>query len=354
MKKIFTLVLCAISTWLSAQENPLALQLSGYLETYYAYDFNQPSNGERPMFLYNHDRHNEFNANLALLKAAFANDRVRANIGLMAGTYVQSNLILEPELLRHVYEANAGLKLSKKHNLWLDMGIMPSHIGFESAIGKDNWTLSRSLIAENSPYYETGAKLGYTTANGQWYFAGFLLNGWQRIARVNGSNSPDFGTQITYKPTDKLTINYSTYLGREPYTSALRQRFFNNFYLQYQPTSKWAFVAGADLGVQKRGIGLGQDMWWSRVLIARYMASDKFRLAARIEDYDDPNNVILNITNTEFRAFGFSANLDYCPTSYAMLRLEPRLLYSPYEIFVKNGRLTQHNFGMTVALTVGF
>ncbi len=354
MKKIITLVLCAASTWLFSQENPPTLQFSGYLETYYAYDFNQPSNGERPLFLYNHDRHNEFNANLALLKAAFADDRVRANIGLMAGTYAQANLTLEPELLRYVYEANAGLKLSQKHNLWLDMGIMPSHIGFESAIGKDCWTLSRSLIAENSPYYETGAKLGYTTPNGQWYFAGFLLNGWQRIARVNGSNRPDFGTQITYKPNDKLTINYSTYIGRESYTSALLQRFFNNFYAQYQLNSKWGFIFGADVGMQERSVGSGLDIWGSRVLMARYTASDKFRFAARFEDYDDPKNVILNITNAEFKVLGFSANLDYCPTSYAMLRLEPRFLYSPDEVFVKNGRLTQRNFGATVSLAVGF
>jgi hypothetical protein len=34
-----------------------------------------------------------------------------------------------------VYEANVGGKfLVAKHNLWIDAGIMPSHIGFESAI----------------------------------------------------------------------------------------------------------------------------------------------------------------------------------------------------------------------------
>jgi hypothetical protein len=35
----------------------------------------------------------------------------------------------------NVYEAN-GVKISSKHNLWIDVN-MPSHIGFESAIGKD-------------------------------------------------------------------------------------------------------------------------------------------------------------------------------------------------------------------------
>jgi hypothetical protein len=50
----------------------------------------------------------------------------------MVGTYPQYNLASEQPLLKNIYEANIGVKISKKHNLWIDMGIMPSHIGFES------------------------------------------------------------------------------------------------------------------------------------------------------------------------------------------------------------------------------
>nr|WP_290930803.1 outer membrane beta-barrel protein [Haliscomenobacter sp.] len=70
---------------------------------------------------------------------------------------------------------------------------MPSHIGFESAIGKDCWNLSRSILAENSPYYETGVRLSLNSANGKWYAAAMLLNGWQRMARATGIQSAHFG-----------------------------------------------------------------------------------------------------------------------------------------------------------------
>jgi hypothetical protein len=40
---------------------------------------------------------------------------------------------------------------------------MPSHIGFESAIGKDCATLTRSILADNSPYYEAGVKIDITS-----------------------------------------------------------------------------------------------------------------------------------------------------------------------------------------------
>src|SRR5205823_189081 len=93
-----------------------------FADTYYSYDFNKPADHLRPSFLYNHNRHNEFNLNLALVEASYNTNKIRANVGLMAGTYTQYNLAAEPELLRHVYEANAGVKISKNNNLWIDIG----------------------------------------------------------------------------------------------------------------------------------------------------------------------------------------------------------------------------------------
>ena len=355
MKYIYTFLLVLGSLLSNAQDSLPALQFSGYVEAFYAYDFAQPSDGERPSFLYNYDRHNEFNVNLAYLKATYTQQKVRGNFALMAGTYAQSNLILEPELARFIYEANAGIRLGSKHNLWLDMGVMPSHIGFESAIGKDCWTLSRSMIAENSPYYESGARLSFTSANEKWYLAALLLNGWQRIARVNGSNSPDLGTQVTYKPNAKMTFNWSTYIGNESYTSAYLNRYFNNFYVQTQLSNKWGLIFGADLGAQERNLTSNElDLWWSRVLIVRYSPSDKIRFALRAEDYDDDKNVVLNITNNAFKVYGISLNMDYWKSQNAVFRIEPRWLYSPNALFVKGDKVIQRNFGVTAALAVGF
>ena len=219
-------------------QDSVAITFSGYTELYYSFDFDKPASKEKPFFIYNHKRHNEVNLNLAYAKVNYAATKVRANVALMAGNYAQYNLAAEPELLRFVYEANVGVKLSKKHNLWLDAGIMPSHIGFESAIGKDCQTLSRSILAENSPYYETGVKIGYTSESGKWYLAGMYLNGWQRIEKVKGNQTPAFGTQVTYKPSDKVVLNWSTYVGNEQPDIDKKWRYFNNFYGQFKVTDK--------------------------------------------------------------------------------------------------------------------
>lgn len=143
----------------SSQARQATLSVSGFLDMYYVSDFNQPENNTRPDFLFNHHRHNRINANLALLQLHFDQDKYRANLGLMAGTYSQRNLAHEPKLLRQVYAANIGVALNQRNDLWLEIGVLPSHIGFESAISADNPTLTRSLAAENSPYYLAGARL---------------------------------------------------------------------------------------------------------------------------------------------------------------------------------------------------
>ena len=152
------------------------LKFSAFLEIYNSYDFNKPINNNRPAFLYSHNRHNEFNLNLGFLKVSYNAHKVRANFALAAGTYIHANYGAEPGVLKNIFEANAGVKISKKKNLWIDAGIFSSHIGFESAISKDCWTLTRSILAENSPYFESGAKITYTTKNEKWLVIGLVLN----------------------------------------------------------------------------------------------------------------------------------------------------------------------------------
>ncbi len=167
MKKYFLPVLLLSSGFATAQidsaKNPLTI--SGYLEAYYSYDFSNPENHQRPSFFYNFNRHNEVNLNLGYINANYTSQNVRGNFGLMAGTWAQYNSSAEQPLLQHLWQANVGVKLCKNKNLWLDGGVLPSHIGFESAVGKSCDNLTRSLIADNTPSWEGGIKIGYTSDN---------------------------------------------------------------------------------------------------------------------------------------------------------------------------------------------
>ncbi len=157
------------------------IKLSGYLETYYSYDFMRPVNNEKPDYNYNYKKHNQLNVNLAFVKASYQAKRLRSNLAFMTGNYAMYNLSAEPNWAKPIFEANVGVKLIRDKDLWLDAGVMPSHIGFESAVGSDCWNLTRSILAENSPYFESGIKLNYTNKKQDVYVAMHLLNGWQKL-----------------------------------------------------------------------------------------------------------------------------------------------------------------------------
>lgn len=339
----------------TAQTNQLSL--SGYIEVYYAHDFAKPVNNLRPSFTYNHTRHNEVNLNLGLLKAAYATDNVRANLGLMVGTYAQYNLAAESDLFQNVYEANAGVKLSKNSNCWLDAGIFPAHIGWESAIGKAGWTLTRSIAAENSPYYEAGVRVSYTSSDNKWFLSGLILNGWQRIQRPDGNRSAAFGTQVTFKPSASVTLNSSTFIGNDKPEAIRLCRYFHNFYGIFQLNKQVGLILGFDAGAEQKTKGSdAHNTWYSPAAILRYQPSEKVFLAGRVEYYCDEKGVIISTgTPNGFKTWGYSANIDYNPYQNIIFRLESKAFESKDAIFTReNGTSDSNNTAVTVAVAVSF
>ena len=340
---------------LIAQDSSASLSLSGYAEIYYVYDFNKPPDNNRPGFFYSHNRHNEFNLNLGFLKAAYTAKKVRANFALAAGTYMNANYAAEPGVLKNIFEANAGIKLGNK-NLWLDAGIFASHIGFESATSKDCWTLTRSILAEMTPYYEAGAKLTYTSDNGKWLLSGLALNGWQRITRIPGNSMMSWGTQLQFKPSEKVLLNYSTFIGTDKPDSARLLRTYHNFYGIFSLGKKLGLTTCIDLGTEeKTSSGNGVNLWYSPVAIVKYTVDDKWAIAARIEYYDDRNGVIISTgTPNGFQTTGFSFNIDHSPAKNVWLRMEARTLNNKDKTFIKGNSMTRSDTFITSSVAVSF
>lgn len=339
------------STWHTAP----TLKVSGFVDVFYVYDFNQPQGTERQPFLFNHNRHNEFNLNLGFVKLELTQAKYRANFALQTGTYANDNYAAEPGLLKNIFEANIGISLHKKNNLWLDAGVLPSHIGFESAISMDNWTMTRSLLAENSPYFLTGAKLTYTPSE-KLELAALILNGWQRIQRLQGNSMPSFGTQVNYALSEKVTFNWSTFAGTDEPDSTRTLRFFNNFYGQFQLSGKLGLIAGFDVGAQQQSKGSSDvDFWFSPVMIVQYAFNEVWSATARAEYYQDETGIIIGIhTPNGFRCSGISLNLDYSPTANIVCRLEGRMLSSEDPIFETQANPSSSNFIVGTSIAIRF
>ena len=328
--------------------------MSGYIETYYSYDFNKPASNTKPGFLYSYNRHNEFNLNLGFVKGSYNTDRVRANLAIGSGTYMNANYAAEPGTLKNIFEANAGYKLSPTKNWWLDIGIMPSHLGFESAIGKDNWTLTRSIVAENSPYFESGAKLSYTSDDGTLTVAGLALNGWQRITRVDGNSLLSYGTQVFYKPSSKLTLNYSTFIGTDKPDNARLWRTYHDLYGIFQFNGTVGLILGLDIGTeQKAPKSDDTNSWYSPVGILRLTPSEKWAFVLRGEYYSDRNGVIVATgTPNGFKTSGASINVDYVPVMNTALRLEIRTFNSKDRVFTKRNGASDANTAISFSTAI--
>lgn len=335
-----------------------ALQFSGYAEIFYAWDFNADKSGPLPPnpFFYNYNRHNEVILNLGYLKAAYAAGRLRANLALMAGSYANDNLANEPAGYRYLFEANAGVRIGRR--CWLDAGVLPSHIGFESAVGQDNPTLTRSLAAENSPYYEAGARFSWS--NDTWTLAAFYLNGWQTIQRR--TNAPAFGAQINWKPNERIAFNYSNFLRFNAFSGQRERRLFHNLYGTFQFGRRWQLWLGVDYGDTQRNLPptlmLPEEaQWTATTAILRWQCTDRWALAARAEYYNDPNAAIIQLydaTSARFRAIGiegYSLNVDYRLAPNALARLEGRWMRHDSPIF---SPLHTERAWVTASLTVGF
>jgi len=346
---LISLLMTNINVWAQIDSSK-SIEFTGYVDVYYAYDFTKPQNHEMASFLYNYKRSNEVNINLALLKATFSDSKVRANMALMVGNYAQYNLASEPTWAQFVNEANIGFRLSNKHNLWLDAGVLPSHIGFESAVGADCPTLTRSISAENSPYFETGAKLTYTNKSEKMFLSFLYLNGWQQISKPDLINQPSFGLQFNYKINKSLTFNYSNFAGTTAPDSLHQFRLYHHVYLQRLNNKKLNFTLGCDVGSQKNG---KQNIWiFSPLAIAQYKLNKKVNLTTRVEYYQDKNQMIISsLSPNGFNVLGASINIDKKITSKLLWRLEGKQYWSKDDIW---GTSKNQNTIITTSLSMKF
>jgi hypothetical protein len=328
--------------------------ITGYVDLYFSYNFRQPRNHTAPDFIINYNRNNEVNVNLALVKFAYQTDQVRANIGIGAGTYMNANYQQEPGTLKNIYEANAGVKLS--NNLWLDVGILPSHIGFESAVGKECSTVTRSIISDNTPFYETGIRLTHDTRDGKWLFAALLLNGWQRITTVNGNSFVSAGAQVQFKPSPATTLNYSLFAGTDFADTVRVIRYFHDLYYLVRLNKKLALSLAMDIGFQQKEKGSNTyHVLYAPLLITTYTLNDKISISARGEYYLDDHNILIKSNNNiGFRCFGLSGNFDYLPLSNCLLRIEVKNYNSRQAILQADNRFFKSNCFLTGALQVSF
>jgi hypothetical protein len=291
------------------------------------------------------------------VEAVLSGERVRGRLALQAGTSVQANYAGEPaigsysggNLARHLQEAVVGVKLSP--SLWLDGGIYLSHIGSESWISRDNLTYTRSLIADYSPYYQSGVKLTWQatpTLTAQLN----VVNGWQIISESNEDKA--VGGRVDWAASPKVTLSAYNLIGSEtPDSAARKTRYFQGGSVKFVPSDKLTLVGTFDFGVQDLGEVTGR--WYGTSAVARLQATPTVALVGRVERYDDDKQVII-VTGTSdpFQANGGSLGVDVTPAPRMLWRTELRGLSGSHRIFPGRDARTRSNAFVVSSLALTF
>ncbi|MFN3405054.1 MAG: outer membrane beta-barrel protein [Cytophagaceae bacterium] len=321
IRSIFIFFYCLAFFNSYSQNQKLSVNIFG--DIYYSADWSSPASVRRPFFLVSHSRNNHVAVNNTLINVNFTDTNFRAAVGFHSGSYAEENYAYEPVMTRFIFQAQAGIRLYEK--IWLDAGVFPSYIGFESALSIENPTLTRSLTAENSPYYFSGARI--TRESDKLTLGVYLLNGWQRI--VNDNNELALGTHIKYSLNKNWSVNSGSFIGKTGVDSLKSLRLFHDLYVAGNINDKLKLWILSDIGFQENWQTENYESWWGSTFVVQYLFNPTFRTSARYEYFSDENySVITTGSSLPFRISGLSLNLDFFRTENICFRIEGKYYQS--------------------------
>ncbi len=351
----------------AATDSAPKLTVGAFVDGYFAWDFGRPASLDRAFFggttfTTQPARHNEFNVNLAFAEVNLDAPHYRGRFALQAGTSVQSNYAGEPTngsvsgpgLARMIQEAVVGLRISD--NVWIDGGIFYSHMGMESWASRDNPTYTRSLVADYSPYYQSGVKMTWTPTS-RLTAQLHVVNGWQNISENNTGKAA--GARIDFAATPTSTLSYFNFFSNE---AGSRLRTFNGVGARHTE-GILTLLGEVDIGTQQRDIRAdGRSKWYGFTAVARVQAAPTVAFTVRAEGYHDKDQVIINtgvvddIILPAFRAVGGSVGVDVTPYPRIAWRSELRGFRNADYIFDGAGRTgpSRSNVVAVTSLSLSF
>jgi hypothetical protein len=329
-----------------------SVTVEGYIDLYYAYNFNNPAGKDQPYFV-SMARDKEVNINLAYVDVKYIASRVRARFVPGFGTYINANYVNEPGSLKHIVEGSIGIRVAPNRNIWIDAGVFGSPYTNESAISKDHLAYTRSFAPEYVPYYLSGVKLTMPISNKVNAYL-YVLNGWQQIQDKNDNLS--VGTQLEFRPSDNLLINWDSYIGNERSASdaLVGTRYFTDLYFIYGK-DRFSATSCVYIGMQPQS-GASGAVWWQANFIARYNLTKALSVTGRIEYFSDPHSVqVVPITTVNgFSTSSSSLGLNYQLAENVLLRLEGRTFFSSQDVYMRNNQEVATMNSVTGNVTVWF
>ncbi|MDB4995732.1 MAG: outer membrane protein [Myxococcaceae bacterium] len=316
-----------------------AITVTGYVEAFYQWNFNRPSNGITSYRGYD-NRHNSITISNAVIDTGWKWKEVRGRVALQIGHTPNAYYDNEPSLpgsdgvgssgkdtWKYLQQANVGWKAPVGRGLILEAGVFLASMGYETLAIKENWNWSRSNGVTGLPSYQTGAKATYEISD-TWAVVGGVFNGWNNVTDNNDGKTVE--AQLEYTRKDDLTASFSYMGGPERDQDAKEGRPWRHLFdawAQWDATKVFAFAIESNGGFEKTVFG---THWWTSTgLYARAHPTEWLYLAVRGDRlWEERAMSALGESDPIFsparRLTSFTATVDVRPVKTLSTRLEYR------------------------------
>ena len=293
---------------------PGKFTFSGYMDTYYFGNFNNPKSqsnlgvgpgggvGNARAF---DQRAGQFGIGLIQAKAMFTSDKVDAVMDLTFGPFADLGnygnnigpLGTAGSTSLAIKQAYITLKATPK--LSFTMGQFGTHIGYEVIDAPVNYNYSLSNLFNNGPFYHIGLKAQYAFSDRASLMLGLVNN----VDNLNDNNKKKgLIGQFFFSPVAGWNVYLNGITSNEAMEDATDAGSSNyslyDLTTTYQITSKFMLGLNAATGSQKgsyqgtTGPSPTTTQGWGGVAgYANYAFTDKFGLGVRYEMFDNKNGV---------------------------------------------------------------
>jgi putative OmpL-like beta-barrel porin-2 len=278
--------------------------LSGFVDAYYGYNSNQPSNFTNSNQFFN-PYSNQFGLNMIELVMDKAPDasasRTGYHVALGFGSAMNAINGSDPAGLgfaQYLKEGYFSYLAPVGKGLQVDVGKFVTPAGAEVIESKDNWNYTRSLLFYYAiPYFHYGARAKYIF-NDKFSLSGYLVNGWNNIVAMESGKT--YGLSLAWNPTKKVSV-IENYLAGPQLAATVDPGGSNSSWRQlwdtvvsYSPNSKLALMVNGDYGRGDRYSTLASTVtppvsWYGAAGYIKYAFNNKYTIATRYEYFNDPN-----------------------------------------------------------------
>lgn len=298
------------STDLTQKQAEGKFTFSGYVDTYYFANLNNPSTrsnlgvtGYERAF---DQRAGQFGIGLVQTKASYTSDKIDGVIDLAFGPFADLANYGNVLSLNTGASTSTSLAIKQAYFTWkttpklsFTAGQFGTHIGYEVIDAPVNYNYSLSNLFNNGPFYHIGVKGQYAFSDKAYLMLGLVNN----VDNIQDNNrAKGLIGQLFISPVSGWNVYLNAIVSNEANADSLGKTSGTNSFsifdltTTYQISQKFFLGVNAAVGSQKGDYQGGaftdkSKSWGGVALYTNYAFSSAFGLGARYETFDNSSGI---------------------------------------------------------------